>query len=291
MDQTQKELEEQLNGATENRKSIEKQLKDTQVELTRLQQVFEENLVNLKVAQSHENTLQEQLYEVQKNNLKQAMSVEGIKKVFGDATPFFMRVKAKALDKVKDVKEFLDGTAFDKKWVDERYEEYKTLCIEKGEEIKSKEEFQTIALAIKEANTTSTETSLYDKMSNISREVGAAKNTIKSVWQTIGVEEKIGNFIKAAEEESKPVDKKMVLQDWITSRNINNSGAKKDMNELYGDYVQFLEHVYGKDNVTEVSYTFKSGSFTTAFNKIMNAQEPVVETTKEKKKSSQKLKK
>jgi hypothetical protein len=275
MEPNQKEIEDLLNLSTEKRKIVEVRLKETQLELTRLQ---------------------EQLYEIQKQNIKQAISVEGIKKVFGNATPFFMRIKDKTLGKVQEVKEFLDGTSFDKKWVDERYEEYKELCISKGEDIKSKEEFQKIALAIKETDSES-DTSILEKLSNVSKEIGYAGSTIKNVWQSMGVEEKIINILKTEDlqeevEEVANIDKKTVFNDWIISRNVKKSVNKLDNNVLYQDYLQFIEHVHGAEQSVELSYPYKGGAFTAALNRTFKnlEHETVNENGKDVKKVGLKMK-
>lgn len=279
MEMTQQEIESQLLLATEKRKTIETRLKDTQQELSRLQQMFEADISELKVSQTQENNLQEQLYEAQKTNIKQAISVDSLKKIFGDATPFFSKIRDKTLSKVQEMKDFLDGTSLDKMWVEERYAEYKDICIEKGEDIKSKEEFEKIALAIKEAEQLGP-TSFYEKVGNVSREVGHAKNTIKSVWQSLKVEEKIGNLLKNEDSSNQiteinlaEVDKKTVFSTWVDTRNVVQLSKTNDTNTLHKDYVQYVEHVYGKDNVDSLTYSFKNGVFTNTLNKTLKSIE------------------
>lgn len=278
MDMTQQEIEAQLLFATEKRKTIETRLKETQQELSRLQELFENDITELKVSQTQENNLQEQLYEAQKANIKQAISVDGFKKILGDATPFFSKIKDKALSHVKDMRDFLDGTSLDKMWVEERYAEYKEICIQKGEDIKSREEFEKIALAIKETEQLGP-TSFYDKVGTVSREVGHAKNTIKSVWQSLKVEEKIGNFLKSDIEQEVPpldlteVDKKTVFGAWIEARDVVKLSKEKDTSALHQDYLNYVEGVYGNHNVDPLTYSFKNGGFTIALNKALKVQE------------------
>ena len=275
----QKDIEAEIILATENRKNIENRLKTTQQDLSRLQQLFEDDIAQLKSAQTHENNLQESLYSLQKQQIKEVMSVDSLKKVIGDATPFFMRIKEKTLNKVQGVKDFLDGTALDNQWINEKYEEYKEICIQKGEEIKSKQEFQKIALAIKETENLG-ETSIYDKLSKISKEVGHAKDTIKNVLQTLKVEEKIGNLLKGETEPNVEVavelTKKSVFKEWIDSQHIPTLKQQESRN-IHEGYVQFVASQYGEDKVSDLTYGYSN--FITAINKSMKAveNEPVVE--------------
>lgn len=283
----QKEIEAEIILATENRKNIENRLKDTQQELSRLQQLFEDDISQLKAAQTHENNLQESLYTLQKQQIKEVMSVDSLKKVIGDATPFFMRIKEKTLNKVQGVKEFLDGTSLDNQWINEKYEEYKEICIQKGEEIKSKQEFQKIALAIKETENLG-ESSIYDKLSKISKEMGHAKDTIKNVFQTLKVEEKIGNFLKGESEEVETtvveieLSKKSVFKGWFDTQDVSNL-KEQEGRKLYEEYTQFVESEYGKDNTSDLSYGYSN--FIAAMNKAIKVVEsnPVIQPTSTRK--------
>lgn len=286
MDLTQKEVEDKLNSATDNRKNIELRLQETKQELLALQERFENDLNNLKVAQTQENDLQQELYEVQKNNIKQAISVDGLKKVFGDATPFFLKIKEKTLSKVQGVKDYLDGTSIDKRWLEERYEEYKTICIEKGQEIKNKEEFQKIALAIKES-TGSNEKSILDRVSSISHDLGEAKDTIKNIISSLHLEKKISNLLKNEEVNSQndnlqEITKASALETWIKTSEVDIvlPQTKEDKIMLYDNYLNFIEATYGEDKLEELAYSFKGGSFTTVLNNVLT---PPPKTTSKRK--------
>lgn len=261
MERTQQDIEKDLADIIDQRKLVESRMENTQKELIRLQELLEGDFDNLKSKQNAENNYRTELYEVQKNSIKQAMSMDGIKKVLGDATPFFLKVKEKTLGKVQAMKDFLDGTSFDRKWVDEKYEEYKKVSINKGDEIKSKEEFEKIALAIKDSSETSN-LSIYDRVSNISKEIGTAKTIIKNVWQSIGVEEKVVQLLQnnAEEETVEILDKKTVLNIWLTSEKVNLNSS-----HLYKQYTDFVKNTYGEDSFIDLAY--KQGNFTAIINR------------------------
>jgi hypothetical protein len=300
---TQDEVEKLLIKATEDRKNFEKDLISYQSQIKKIQEDFELTLSSLKSAQTKENQLQEQLYEIQKANIKQTLSLNSVKKVFGEATPFFLNIKERALGAVQNVKGYIDGTHFDRKWIDEKYESYKEICISKGQDIKSKDEFQKIALSIKDVSNESSDLNLYDILGKVSKELGSAKDSIKDVWQSLGLVEKINSAISTVKEsdfdsppltylenhesdnkgknievsviadnaepmvkETNILDKKSVFNEWIVNRNIRKTKSKTDISVLYKDYDSYVEFVYPLSK-TELIYTIKSGSFTNALNK------------------------
>ena len=292
---TQDKVELELNETTLNRKKIEDDLTSYQLEIKKLQENIEFSLDALKAIQTKENNLQEELYEIQKNNIKEVLSLNGIKKMFVDSTPFFSSLKNKTVETVQKVKGYVDGTYFDQRWLDEKYSDYKEHCIQKGEEIKTKEEFQKIALALRKMQTNDDgDLNFFDILGKVSKEVGSAKNSVKDVFQSLGFVEKINNALSSIKEDglqteqefiekSLPVitkieikddsltikDKKNVFNEWIETRNIQKSKSKQDLNTLYEDYKLFVEYLY-QEQKEELTYSLKGGAFTAALNRTFN---------------------
>lgn len=285
--QTQAELEAELKATNTQRKSVEKDLESYQEQIKQLQENIEFSLDSLKSLQTKENNLQDALYAVQKENIKAALNINGLKKIFGDSTPFLSSLKGKAVETVQKVKGYVDGTYFDQKWLEEKYDDYKTHCIEKGEEIKSKEEFQKIALALRKMQSNEDgDLNFFDVVGKVSKEVGSATSSVKNVFQTLGFVEKITTALSGAREELQkelspaPVitkvdmqdeenkDKKTVFNEWVEARNVKKSKSKQDLNALYNDYKLFVEFVYPEQ--PELSYSLKGGAFTAALNRTFN---------------------
>lgn len=303
--QTQSELESELKNTTAQRKSVEKNLESYQEQMKKLQEDIEFAIDSLKALQTKENNLQEELYNVQKENIKAALNINGLKKIFGDSSPFLSSLKGKAVETVQKVKGYVDGSYFDQKWLEEKYDEYKEHCIEKGEEIKSKEEFQKIALALRKIQTNEdNDLNFFDMVGKVSKEVGSATQSVKNVFQSLGFVEKITNALSASKEElskeitntevhenSETKDKKTVFNEWIEARNIKKSKNKEDLEALYNDYKLFVEYVYPEKS--ELVYSLKGGGFTSALNRTFEnlEQEIVPQDGKPVKKIGLKMKK
>lgn len=303
--QTQAELEAELKTTTAQRKAVEKDLESYQEQIKQLQDNIEFALDSLKALQTKENNLQEDLYTVQKESIKAALNINGLKKIFGDSTPFLSSLKGKAVETVQKVKGYVDGSYFDQKWLEEKYDEYKEHCIEKGEEIKSKEEFQKIALALRKMQTNDdNDLNFFDMVGKVSKEVGSATNSVKNVFQSLGFVEKITNALAGSKEEVAveiPVtevssdeevkDKKTVFNEWVEARNIKKSKSKEDLEALYKDYKLFVEYVY--PNNSELAYSLKGGAFTAALNRTFEnlEQETIPQDGKSVKKVGLKMKK
>lgn len=286
--QTQSELEAELKATNSQRKSLEKDLESYQEQMKQLQENIEFSLDSLKALQTKENNLQDSLYAVQKENIKTALNINGFKKMFGDTTPFLSSLKGKAVETVQKVKGYVDGSYFDQKWLEEKYEEYKDHCIEKGEEIKSKEEFQKIALALRKMQSNEdNDLNFFDVVGKVSKEVGAASTSVKDVFQSLGFVEKITNALSGTKEDLSKVitkvesdssnvdsnseiskDKKTVFSEWIEARNIKKSKSKQDLNSLYKDYTLFVDFVY--PNTSDLTYSLKGGAFTAALNRTFD---------------------
>lgn len=277
--QTQTELEAELKSTNSQRKLVEKNLELYQEEIKKLQNNIEFSLDSLKALQVKENNLQDNLYAVQKENIKSALNINGFKKIFSDSTPFLSSLKGKAVETVQRVKGYVDGSYFDQKWLEEKYLEYKKHCIEKGEDIKSKDEFQKIALALKKMQSNEdNDLNFFDVVGKVSKELGTASNSVKNVFQSLGFVEKISNALNGAKEDlstaiekvesEKLKDKKTVLNEWIEARNIKKSKTKQDLMTLYQDYEMFVHFVY-PDNL-DLTYSLKAGAFTSALNRTFN---------------------
>ena len=275
-----KELEEKYEQAIKLQKDIENRLEHTQTEIDRLSTLFDSDLKALKDAQHNTNILKEQIFEVKKHNFKEMLNGEGIKKAFGGAIPFFSKLKEAVSNKTKEVKEYIDGTSINRQWVEEVYEDYKKICIEKGEEIKSKEEFQKIALALKEVDDEVSELNLYKILGKAAKEVGQAKDSFKNVWISLGVEDKIQKLLQQkknshqdeamndSEVIEEKLDKKTVLAFWISEHNIvQDVRAKTAIQDLYDNYQFFISAAYGHEKVEELAYSIKNGGFVSALNR------------------------
>lgn len=304
---TQDQLENELKQTTAQRKSVEKDLESYQEQIKQLQNNIEFSMDSLKALQTKENNLQEELYTVQKESIKAALNMNGLKKMFNDSTPFLSSLKGKAVETVQKVKGYVDGSYFDQKWLEEKYQEYKDHCIEKGEEIKSKEEFQKIALALRKMQTNEEgDINFFDIVGKVSKEVGSASTSVKNVFQSLGFVEKITNALAASKEENNEnliyvdgmadnvenlKDKKTVFSEWIEARNVTKSKSKQDLDRLYNDYKLFVEFVY--PNSPELAYSLKGGAFTAALNRNFEGleQETIPQDGKTVKKVGLKMKK
>lgn len=285
---SQSELEIELKNTITQRKSVEKNLESYQEQIKQLQDNIEFSLDSLKGLQTKENNLQEELYQVQKESIKAALNINGFKKMFSDSSPFLASLKGKAVETVQKVKGYVDGSYFDQKWLDEKYEEYKEHCISKGEELKSKEEFQKIALALRKMQTNdNNDLNFFDMVGKVSKEVGSATTSVKNVFQSLGFVEKITNALTVVKEESlsdntptstvtneKAKDKKTVFNEWIEVRNIKKSKTKEDLDKLYNDYKLYVSYVYPENS--DLIYSIK-GPFTAALNRTFeNLEQEII---------------
>lgn len=292
-ERNQQNVEKELKETTIQRKAVEENLHSFQEQIKKLQEDIEFSFDALKALQQKENNLQEELYTLQKESIKDALSLGGLKKIFGDSTPFFSSLKGKAVETVQKVKGYMDGSYFDQKWLDEKYNEYKEHCITKGEEIKSKEEFQKIALALRKMqNQEDGDSNFFDIVGKVSKEVGSASTSVKSVFQSLGFVEKITNALTNAKEDivlteqklvekevpiitkvdadvTEAKDKKVVFAEWIENRNVKKSKTTQDVNSLYEDYKLYVAYVYPEEK-DELTYSMKGGAFTAALNRTFN---------------------
>ena len=276
--QTQSQLEEELKVTNSQRKAVEKDLELYQEQIKTLQDNIVFSLDSLKALQTKENNIQENLYNVQKENIKLALNVNGLKKLFNDSTPFLSSLKGKAVETVQRVKGYVDGSYFDQLWLEENYDFYKEHCIKNGEEIKSKDEFQKIALALRKMQSNEdNDLNFFDVVGKVSKEVGTATTSVKNVFQSLGFVEKITNALSTNKgytdntpellesTNSNDINKKSVFNQWVEVRNIKKSKNKEDLNTLYADYKMFVSFLHSENN--DLTYSLKGGAFTSALNR------------------------
>ena len=289
-----KEIEKEYMDSISAQRNAERKLEEDQLKILSLQEQFEYDLKEFKVLQQKTLALKEAVYEAQKNNFKEMLNIEGFKTALNGVSPLFSKIRNTVSSKAKEVKEYVDGTASDRKWVQERYEEYKEICTKKGEDYKSKEEFEKIALALKEVEDDVGALNLKHVLGKAYKEVGNAKDSFKNVWISLGVENKISNLFhnkeqdvlllenqQTEQEEKKSstqenivndiienkFNKKSALELWILENNIQiTSKCNTSIVSMYKDYNNFLESKFG-NNIPDILYSDKNGAFASALNR------------------------
>jgi hypothetical protein len=250
------EVQKQLEAITEARKKEEAYLHDIQKQLISLQSTAEGSLERLAAVKDEETALQNKVFLMQKEAIKEALSVNGLKKLISDQNPLVKKLK----DKGKEIKEVLDGTAFDKQWVDEQYEIYKDKCIKSGEIAKSKEEFKKIALSLKEFKN--------EGSAQISAIANKASNELKKFGKFFQDSFKTNITVDTQDEVEvidPPTSKKEGLDLWL-----KHSGATYDetkLVELYESYTSYLEKTFEDKLEKDVIYAFQGSAFKKAFKK------------------------
>lgn len=252
-------LKQEIADTTAAREEIENNISSTLEQLEILQYNFENNLQLLKNTQEKENNLKEQLYELQKQSIKESMNLGGIKKAFSDSVPFFGNLKEKTFNKAKEIKSILDGSYFENQWVDEHYEKYKLQCEKNGDSIKNKNDFEQIVLALKKLEKQENSINVSTIFSKVSKELGYAKNVVKNVFNSIytdkednskvfllGYEPTYENFVVK--------DKKDAFEQWVRSHvSMNMTNNTTRLPELYSVYCEFI-HGINKDNQKDILY-------------------------------------
>jgi hypothetical protein len=252
------EVQKDLQEVIEARKLEETALEDIQSQLVTLQKNAEASLERLSTLKDQETSLQYKVFLLQKEAIKGALSVTGLKKVFSDQNPLVKKLK----DKGKEIKEALDGTAFDKQWIDEQYEKYKESCIKKGEAIKSKEEFKNIAMTLKDIKS--------EGNAQITAIASKAGSELKKFGKLLQDSIKTQVTVDIETEEEKldpPTTKGEGLDLWL-----KHSGAvysEEKLPELYEEYVSYLKKEFGEDLPKEVFYSYQGSSFKKALKKAL----------------------
>jgi len=181
------EVQAELKEATLLRRTKESELEDLTSKFLIIQKAIESSLENLQIIKDKESSLQNKVFLIQKDAFKETISVSGLKKLFSNNNSFVKKIKEKG----KEIKEVLDGTAFDKEWIDEQYEKYKSTCIKKGEEIKSKEEFKIIAGTIKEIKDGANNINWNSLLNKAENGFNKVKTKVQEVWTASNFEDEI----------------------------------------------------------------------------------------------------
>lgn len=250
------EVQKELDVVIDARKKEETYLNDIQKQLVSLQTTAESSLERLAAIKDEETALQYKVFLMQKEAIKDALSVTGLKKLISDQNPLVKKLK----DKGKELKEVLDGTALDKQWIDEQYENYKAKCIKSGEAVKSKEEFKKIALSLKEFKN--------EGSAQINALASRAGSELKKFGKLFQDSFKTNVEVNSEEEVEvidPPASKKEGLDLWI-----KHSGATYDetkLAELYEDYTSYLEKTFEGKLEKDVIYSFQGSAFKRAFKK------------------------
>lgn len=264
------QVQDELKEVTSKRKEQESNLEQLQEKFSKIQKDLEFTLDSLKNLKDTESSLQHKLFLMQKESIKENLNIGGLKKIFSESNPLVKKIK----DKGKEIKEVLDGTAFDKHWIDEKYEQYKNNCIKKGEEIKSKEEFKKIAITLKELKHDASESQIFEL-------IGKATDSLKKVGkkvQSVLINEESNPIQEEKTTESQKVEngvvvelpktKKEALEFWVKKFNIQYS--EENIATLYEQYTIFLIQQYGQMSFAEIRYSDKGSAFKTALKKALN---------------------
>lgn len=269
------EIQQQLKEVSTLRKQQEENLEYLQSEFSKIQASISDSLENLQELKDKESSLQNKLFLIQKENIKEALSINGIKKMFSDSNLLVKKLKEKS----KEIKEVFDGTHLDKDWIDEQYEKYKEISIKKGEEIKSKEEFKKIALTLKHAKEEVTSIQFGDLFNKAGEKIQQAskkiQETLSSQFQEVDKE-----TIEEPKEEViiveivQPTTKKEGLESWIKNSDrevpIEKDYSDEKISQFYEEYVAYLNILFDNNTPTEVVYSMKGSAFKTALKKALN---------------------
>lgn len=243
---------------------LEQKIKENQTLLQELHEQFEKDLETLKDLQDTEDSLRKEISNQQKEDFNDTLSLESMRKIWGKAIPLFSKIKSSTVNKAKDVKNYIDATT-DKKWIEEKYKEYKAIALKKGDDIKSREEFQKIALSVKNVQGEIQELNLYDIINKLSTDAGHAGKAIKKAVKNIKIEEKVEAIIKKKEVAEDDTGNKLdIFTEWASHKFVN---LEDTTDNLYNNYLEYLSKKHPDLDINTISYSKKSGSFTKALNK------------------------
>jgi uncharacterized protein (DUF3084 family) len=269
------EIQQQLKEVSTLRKQQEENLESLKSEFSKIQVSISDSLENLQELKDKESSLQNKLFLIQKENIKEALSINGIKKMFSDSNPLVKKIKEKS----KEIKEVFDGTHLDKEWIDEHYDKYKETCIKKGEEIKSKEEFKKIALTLKNAKDEVTAIQFGDFFNKAGEKIQQASKKIQETLSS-QFQETVKETIEEPKEEViiveivQPTTKKEGLESWIKNSDreipIEKDYSDEKIPEFYDEYVSYLNILFDNNTPIEVVYSIKGSAFKTALKKAIN---------------------
>jgi hypothetical protein len=274
-DSNLKDLETYYDNMQAKQIEVETRLQQTKIDIENLLLLVDDDLINLKELQQINNSLKEKIFEFKKQEFMEKVNDVTFKNVIGLATPFFSKLKETVTNKTREVKEYVDGTSSHNKWLDTQYNEYKQLCIKNCEEIKSKKEFELIALTLKDTKTDKIK--LANILEKTTNEVTNVKKTILEV-ANINVEEQLSKLLKPFEDTtnkiaaieltepltSSQLDKKHIFLNWIEDNNICLSDTESNkIEDIYDHYILYILSTYHSNNPDYI-YSNKHGVFTSA---------------------------
>ena len=243
---------------------LENKIKENQKTLQELHKEFEKNLDALKILQNTKNILRKEISN-QQQDLNNTLSLDSMKKVLGKAGPLFYKIKKSTFSKAKDVKTYIDANT-DKKWIEQKYNEYKSIALKKGENIKSRKDFQKLALSVKNVQGEIQELNLYDIINKLSTDAGHASKALKKAAKNIKLEEKVASIIRKKNEKTDEnlENKLKFFTEWVSHKSVDISDSPED---LYDNYLEYLSKKYSDLDIDIISYTKKSGNFAKTLNK------------------------
>lgn len=261
-----KSLNEKIADNEQAKISLEQKIKVNQQLLQDLHKEFEKNLNNLKELQDIEDKLRKEISSQHKEDIKKILNFKSVKETLQKASPLFSKIKDSTADTVRNVKIYIESNT-DKQWIENKYNEYKEIALKKGEDIKSREEFQKIALSLKNVQSEIQELNLYDIMHKLSVDVGDASLAVKKVIKKIKIEEKIDSVIKKKDslKDYESGNKLIFFKEWVSHKQIDLNDTPEN---LYDNYFEYLTKKYSDMDISKISYTKRSGSFTKALNKF-----------------------
>ena len=243
---------------------IEKKIKEKQKLLQELHEEFEKDLNALKNLQNTENILRKEISN-QKQYFKNKLILEPMKKVLGKAKPLFSKIKDSTFSKAKDVKTYID-TNTDKKWIEQKYNEYKAIALKKGDDIKSREDFQKVALSVKNVQGEIKDLNFYDIINKLSSDAGHVSKALKKAVKNIKLEEKVEYIVRKKNYKTDENSEKKLkfFTEWASHKSVDLSESPED---LYYNYLEYLSKKYSNLDIDIISYNKKSGIFTKTINK------------------------
>lgn len=248
-----KKLEAMYEHSIVNKKKLEDKIIDQERQINNLISSLETDLSLLKDEQYRIHCLKEEISEARKNYVKDLMNLSILKKPLSQQLPIISKVKDVLKEKKKELKGYLDGTSENNKWLDERYEEYKTLLQKNNEQIKTKEDFAKIALTLKEANDDSPSFSVKNIVNKISDDYGYARKSINNVLKILHLDK---NKPLEDIEENNINKKEKIFSHWVEYNNLDRYNIiYNDINDLYNEYLLFVRHMYSIENVNNLTYT------------------------------------
>lgn len=132
------ELQEKLNALNKEREIIQSEKNSVFKDLEKKYSEVEKNLLKLQENKQQTREIERQMNQLKLSKLKENLNFDNIKKTVTSSSIF---------QKIKSLPEKINTQA-----LDAQYQKYKNLCIQKGEEIKSKEEFSKLMQDIKSTN-------------------------------------------------------------------------------------------------------------------------------------------